>query len=101
MRDTLLRPEVRSLIGRGLFLVVLGAVVLAEAWSVVVIEQSIRNASDDYARLMRQQRQVQADWSRLVLEYGHLSAPVALEKRARRLGMIYRPPAQTVLLYED
>ena len=101
MRDILLGPAVRALLGRGLLLLFLAGGVLASAWKVVLTEQAIRNEADHYARLLRAQRQAEADWSRLVLEYGHLTGPVALEKRARQLGMVYRPPAQTILLYED
>ncbi|HID01025.1 MAG TPA: cell division protein FtsL [Piscirickettsiaceae bacterium] len=100
MVNALLKPEVRAWLGRGLFVVILLLILLGEAWWVVAQQQGLRNAAAEYARLLQQQRQAQAKWSQLVLEYEHLSAPVMLEKRARKaLGMAYRPPVQTITLY--
>ncbi len=100
MSNSLLKPEVRAWLGRGLFIVMLALIVLVEAWGVVMLQQQLRDTAAAYAHLLKQQRQAQAQWTRLVLEYEHLSSPVILEKRARHeLGMAYRPPAQTITLY--
>ncbi len=98
---SLLKPEVRAWLGRGLFVFLLGVVLLVEAGVVVALKQRVRDVSSEYASLLEAQRQAQGRWSRLVLEYGHLSSPVTLERRARRaLGMAFRAPVQTITLYQ-
>ena len=102
MLSSLLKPEIRAWLGRGLFIFILALIVLVEAWSVVVLQQQLRDTAAAYAHLLKQQRYAQAQWTRLVLEYEHLTSPVTLEKRARReLGMAYRPPVQTITLYRQ
>lgn len=102
MLNSLLKPEVRAWLGRGLFIVILVLILLVEAWVVVLQQQGLRDAAADYARLLKQQRHAQAQWSQLVLEYEHLISPVTLEKRARKaLGMAYRPPVQIITLYRQ
>jgi len=87
---------------RGLLLFGLFVIVLIEAWAVILTEQAVREATAQYAHALQAQRQAQVQWSRLVLEYGHLKAPLALEQAARqRLNMTYKSPAPVITIYEE
>lgn len=99
---TLLGSARRLLGGRGLLLVLLGAILLAEAWGVVVVRQQVREASTHYAQLLQQQREQQARWTQLVLEYSHLISPLRVERAARQqLRMVHQSPVQTIILHEN
>lgn len=99
---TLLGSARRLLGGRGLLLVLLGAILLAEAWGVVVVRQQVRETSTHYAQLLQQQRTQQARWTQLVLEYSHLISPLRVERAGRQqLHMVHQSPIQTIILHEN
>lgn len=95
------KPVSRQLLGRGLLLFGLLVIILVEAWSIVLTEHAIRETAAEYAHTLQAQREAQTQWSRLVLEYGHLKTPLTLEQIAKsRLKMTYKPPEQIITINE-
>ena len=73
--------------------------VVSSALAVAFVAQTNRALFNELEAARREQASLQAEWSRLLLERGALSAHSRVERIARdKLGMRYPRPAETVVV---
>jgi len=68
---------------RGFFLFSLLLIVLLSLLAIIQVQHQIRHTETDYYLALKNQIQAEEEWSRLMLEKMHLSAPARVEQIAQ------------------
>lgn len=85
----------------GLFAFIL-LCLLAMIWVLsVLIQHKVRKLETQYHQALETQRQLEEEWGRLMLEKGHLSAPLRIEQLADKHLQMHSPKSAEIIVVQQ